>query len=73
MRFLLLLVVYSASSNPIGTTNTIIKLESLLTLKGRVFGGSLTLTGKKMPNREISSIGWNVWVIGGKYFTYYNW
>ena len=28
MRFLLLLVVYSASSNPIGTTNTIIKLEA---------------------------------------------
>ena len=33
-------------------------LESLLTLKGRVFGGSLTLTGKKLPNQEISSNGW---------------
>ena len=33
-------------------------LESLLTLKGRVFGGSLTLTGRKLPKREISNNGW---------------
>jgi len=30
-------------------------LESLLTLKGRVFRGSLTLTGKNLPIREKSS------------------
>jgi len=51
----------------------LILLESLLTLKGRVFGGSLTLTGKKLPNREISSNGWYLWVNDGKYYTYYNW
>ena len=50
-----------------------INLESLLTLKGCVFRGSLTLTGKKLPKWELSSNGWYLWVNGGKYVTYYNW
>ena len=33
-----------------------IVLESPLTLKGRVFRGSLTLTGKNLPNRESSCL-----------------